>query len=119
VATTRTNFLPAIKATMLLPEKRSDVTLYILLEDFKFNGHIVPKNFVTDGITIPKIFWSILPPAHRYFPAAVVHDYLLTTTTRRIADIEFKEALKLLEISKLRRWIIYSVLRSYSFFKEL
>ena len=107
----KNELLPTIDATILLPEGKSDITRYILLEDFTFSGFTVPKGFVTDGATIPKIFWNILPPVHRYFPAAIVHDYLLSTGTRSFADRHFKIALKELDISKVRRFIMHAAVR--------
>lgn len=106
--------LPVIKATILLPEDRFDVTRYVLLEDFTYGGFTVPKGFVTDGATIPRIFWAILPPVHRYMPAAIVHDYLLTQGPRAEADRQFKILLKRLNISRLRRFLMASAVRLYS-----
>ena len=106
--------LPTINATILLPESRSDVTRYVLLEDFKYAGFTVPKGFVTDGATIPKIFWGMLPPVHRYFPAAIIHDYLLTQGSRAAADREFKIILKKLNISRLRRFLMAGAVRAYT-----
>lgn len=57
----------------------------------------VPEGFVTDGASIPRIFWSILGPFGSYLKAAVIHDYLYsannTTFTRKQADLIFKEAM--------------------------
>ena len=36
----------------------------------------VPKGFVTDGASIPRIFWVYLPRHGKYTKAAVVHDFL-------------------------------------------
>lgn len=36
----------------------------------------VPKGFLTDGASIPRIFWFLFPPFGRYMDAAIVHDYL-------------------------------------------
>jgi hypothetical protein len=36
----------------------------------------VPKGFITDGASVPRIFWSIFPPWGVYGQAAIVHDYL-------------------------------------------
>ena len=48
----------------------------------------VPKGFVTDLASVPRIFWSKYPPIGRYAYAAVVHDYLywVQTTTKDVAD---------------------------------
>lgn len=36
----------------------------------------VPPGFVTDFASIPRIFWSLLPPDGPYCYAAIIHDYL-------------------------------------------
>jgi hypothetical protein len=36
----------------------------------------VPVGFVTDFASIPRAFWSILPPIDNYAKAAVIHDWL-------------------------------------------
>ena len=108
------DLLPTISAVILLPESRSDVTRYVLIGDFKYAGFEVPSGFVTDGLTIPRIFWSILPPIHRYFPAAIIHDYLLTQVSRVEADREFKIVLKKLNISRVRRFLMAAAVRLYS-----
>lgn len=52
------------------------------------NEVTVPKGFVTDLASIPRLFWSALPKTGRYAYAAVLHDYLYWTqsTTRQEAD---------------------------------
>ena len=36
----------------------------------------VPKGFLTDGASVPRVFWFLFPPFGRYMDAAVAHDYL-------------------------------------------
>jgi len=47
-----------------------------ILENKKFRV-TVPQGFITDGASVPKLFWSIagLKPDGLYRAAAVVHDY--------------------------------------------
>src|SRR5262245_55189884 len=47
-----------------------------------FQAVTVPVGFVTDFASIPRIFWSALPPDGRYTYPAIVHDYLYWTQTR-------------------------------------
>lgn len=56
---------------------------------------VIPKNFLTDGASVPRLFWSIIPPWGRYGRAAVVHDYLYRwqKTSRRQADDTLLEAM--------------------------
>ena len=37
---------------------------------------VIPKGFITDFASVPRIFWSVIPPVGKYCGAAVVHDYL-------------------------------------------
>ena len=56
---------------------------YELMSDFVYvrgNGKVIfiPKGFVTDGASIPRLFWRLVgdPFAPDYICAAVVHDFL-------------------------------------------
>lgn len=74
----------------------------------------VPKGFVTDFASIPKIFWSILGhPMGKYAAAAVLHDfmYFLKTFSRKISDQIFENAMKILKVPKWKRKIIYYAVR--------
>jgi Protein of unknown function (DUF1353) len=55
----------------------------------------VPIGFVSDGASIPRLFWIALPKIGRYMYAAIVHDYLYWTqnTTRQTADTILKTAM--------------------------
>jgi hypothetical protein len=53
----------------------------------------VPIGFVTDFASIPRAFWSLLPPDGTYCYAAVIHDYLYWDQTRSRAQSD--EILKL------------------------
>jgi hypothetical protein len=36
----------------------------------------VPKSFKTNLASVPRLFWSIIPPFGKYSQASVIHDYL-------------------------------------------
>jgi len=42
----------------------------------------VPTGFVTDFASIPRLFWSLLPPDGEYTYPAIIHDYLYWTQDR-------------------------------------
>lgn len=42
----------------------------------------VPRGFVTDLASVPRMLWSIFPKTGRYAYAAIVHDYLYWTQDR-------------------------------------
>ncbi len=83
----------------------------------KFSRHYikVPSGFVTDFASIPRIFWSIIPPWGRYGKAAVVHDYLYQQhlTPRKYDDDIFMEAMEVLEVDLWRIVVMYYAVRLF------
>lgn len=83
----------------------------------------VPKNFITDGASVPRIFWAIFSPFGCYFSAAVVHDMLYSPLndefTRSESDGIFLEAMQECNVPWCRRTLIYSAVRcaGWRFFK--
>jgi len=72
---------------------------------------VVPRGFVTDLASVPRVFWSAFPPCGRYTPAAVVHDYLywehLPSCDRKCADRLLFVAMKESKVGRFSRWAIY------------
>jgi hypothetical protein len=74
----------------------------------------IPAGYVSDGATVPRIFWWFMPPwGHRGTRAALVHDYLLEMLvdkrtpvagidTRSKCDWQFFLALKALGVPDWR-----------------
>lgn len=84
----------------------------------------VPAGYLTDGASVPQLFWNIIPPWGQYGQAAVVHDilceYLSVTRcgkteiiTRRRADQVLHEAMVNLEVPLLKRAAIYGAVCMY------
>lgn len=88
----------------------------------------VPKGFITDFASTPRIFWSILPPWGKYGKAAVVHDFLyqfhrITKTIggtehtlyigRKEADSIFLEAMKVLGVNAVTRRVMWATVRVF------
>jgi hypothetical protein len=77
----------------------------------------VPKNFITDGASIPRIFWPIMSPSGEYFEAAIIHDFLYSLCgnkyqlTRKQADDIFNEGMKELGVKPRTRLTIYWAVR--------
>jgi len=65
-----------------------------LLKSITLAGVIVPAGYVTDGISSPRIFWSIFHPFSKYVPAAIIHDYCIGKFGYNVARDKFKRALK-------------------------
>ena len=85
----------------------------------------VPAGFITDFASVPRILWNILPPTGKYGKAAVVHDRLYQDpylkmcadyppfkVTRDFADLVLLEAMEVLEVGWLTRWVIYLGVRT-------
>ncbi len=77
----------------------------------------VPAGYLTDGATVPRLFWSLIPPWGSYGQAAVVHDLLceylsivedgkLKPITRQRCDEIFLEAMTVLGVPVSTRLII-------------
>ena len=76
---------------------------------------VVPKWFVTDFASIPKIFWSIFKPDGNYAYAAVVHDYLYWSqiTSRSKADSIFREVMSNLFITDAQAALLYHAVDTF------
>lgn len=100
----------------------ADGELWEVMEDFEY--HVgsedsnevikVPKGFITDGASIPKIFWSFIGGQWgKYGYAAVLHDFLYHTKiyTRKKSDQIFLEAMGVLGVPKWKRLLMYFAVR--------
>lgn len=85
----------------------------------------VPAGYLTDGATVPRPFWSIIPPWGNYGQAAVIHDILcetqqlysnglLISITRKRADQIFMEAMEAAGVGRWKRYLMYSAVRMWS-----
>ena len=85
-----------------------------VLKSFAFNGVTVPSGFISDGASVPRIFWSIFPPNRTdYLPCAILHDYLCDLEEYRVADEYFKDCLECLKVDRFSRAILYLSVRFY------
>jgi len=85
---------------------------------FTFRGIMIPKGFVTDGASVPRVFWSLFPPNRTdYLPCAIVHDYLCDLREFRKADECFLECLKHLKVSKFTTYTMFIAVRLYHMIK--
>ena len=77
----------------------------------------VPAGYLTDGASVPRFFWSFIPPWGAYGQAAVVHDLLCEylsivdhgkpkAITRQRCDDIFNEAMIVLGVPSGTRLII-------------
>ncbi|EGV2929238.1 DUF1353 domain-containing protein, partial [Salmonella enterica] len=75
----------------------------------------VPAGFVTDLATIPRIFWTILPPDGKYAKAAIIHDWMYDNAlrTKKEADLIFLDGMTVLGVPKWKRIIMYYAVRLF------
>lgn len=81
-----------MKVEIIKPKRWWQRTYYRLLEPTKVGNVTIPKDFVTDGASVPRLLWWLLPPTGVYFDEAVLHDYLVryeVVGTRYAADDYF------------------------------
>jgi hypothetical protein len=95
--------------------------LLMLSERFRYfssyGAIYVPSGMVTDGASIPRMFWAIMGPMGDYFKASVVHDFLYSRYnkefSRKEADLIFKEAMFNTGVPWYRRNTIYKAVRLF------
>jgi len=90
----------------------------------------IPVDYLTDGASVPRLFWDLLPPWGQYGQAAVVHDWLCENLTvdvkgvatpivRREADKAFKEGMEALNVPSWKRNLMYMAVRGYTAYLSL
>ncbi len=75
----------------------------------------VPAGFVTDLASVPRIFWTLLPPDGKYAKAAIIHDYLYDNAlrTKKEADLIFLDGMAVLGVPKWKRIVMYLAVRIF------
>jgi hypothetical protein len=79
----------------------------------------IPKGFVTDFASTPRLLVGVFPRWGKYGNAAVVHDYLYWQQkkyTRERADEIFLEAMEVLGVSKFNKNCLYLAVKHFGFF---
>lgn len=77
----------------------------------------VPAQERTDFASVPRVFVWFVPRYGRYTKAAILHDYLCSVAvpagriSRIDADGIFRQAMRELGVSFLRRWIMWAAVR--------
>ena len=85
---------------------------YFAYKNITFEPH---TGFITDLATIPRIFCTLLPKNGKYAPAAVIHDYIINSKqyTKEMADKAFRQAMKELNVSWIKRELIYVTVKYF------
>lgn len=73
----------------------------------------IPVGTETDGASIPRIIWNVLPPFGIYWRATVLHDYLYRYTKRSRLECDniLLEAMINLGVDEVTRNVIYDGVR--------
>lgn len=74
---------------------------------------VVPRGFVTDFASVPRVFWTFFPKHGEYTRAAIVHDYLYwqQKCSREQADELFDIVMEDSEVDSTSRFTIYAAVR--------
>ncbi|WP_271519133.1 DUF1353 domain-containing protein [Bradyrhizobium sp. CCBAU 53380] len=80
-----------------------------------YSAVTVPTGFVTDFASIPRVFWSALPPDGQYTYPAIVHDYLYWSQagSREDADSILKFGMEDFGIGAPTVTAIYEAVRAF------
>ncbi len=115
----------------------ADWRLWRLLQDLIFEADVkgsgrrivVPAGFDTDGASIPRVLWALLPPTGSYMRAAAVHDFLCEclnkglphpfAPTRAEADRQFLIAMKAIGVIWPVRLTLYLSVRAFVLWRGL
>lgn len=102
----------------------SDSAVYAILTPIEWHPNsttvtlprvLVPRNFVSDLSSVPRVFWSVFRPEPQFIYAAFIHDYLYwdQRTSREVADRIFREVLSDLNTPNMQIDLLYSAVRSF------
>jgi hypothetical protein len=93
-------YLNTIKVELTADMSPAGRELWRVLEDFVYVSDLVgvvviPKDFMTDFASVPRLPFVFLLTGNTAHRAALVHDYLYTTNeySRQLSDEVFKEAI--------------------------
>ena len=75
----------------------------------------VPKGFVTDFASVPRLIQWLVPRWGKYGNAAIIHDWLYwqQEMSRREADRVFIEAMDVMKVFPLLKHLIYAAVRIF------
>lgn len=113
--------MPEMTDILLKPIKGTKKQ-WVVAQDYiyRYNNKIytVPKNFITDLASTPRILWPIFPPSGRYTGAAVIHDYLYSNgykigVSRKKADEIFLGIMEEMGVPAWKRKTMYRAVRLF------
>ena len=93
--------------------------------DDSFTSYVyVPKGYLTNGASVPRIFWNVVPPWGHYGQACVLHDWLCEHNyyfdglnsfylNRKQVNNIFNDAMKVAELPNGKRKLIFGGVEAY------
>jgi len=92
---------------------------WTLVRPLRYTGaekqFFVDAGFTTDGASVPRFLWHVLPPFGRYLKAAVIHDHLYVTreVSRKDADGIFRRMMREAGVNKVKRYTMWAAVRLF------
>jgi len=106
--------------------REMDARHWEVLKEFQYraqqDSYTVSAGQPTDFASVPRAFIWFIPSYGKYTKAAILHDHLCDLATqgqfnRRDADGIFRQAMRVLGVAFLRRWIMWAAVRWNALFK--
>lgn len=116
---------PSKASSKVLRLARFADEMWYLTDDINFSPNkgqenavssvLVPKGFVTDLASIPRLFWSLVPRDGPYIYSAIIHDYLYWSQqeARDRADLTFKFSMQDFQVGTTTIEAVYRAVRSF------
>lgn len=88
---------------------------YRFADPSNYNKIVIPKGFITDFASTPRILYPIIPPIGIYNKACIIHDYLYQEKIflRKTCDLIFLQAMKILDVPKWKRNLMFIIVRLF------
>ena len=75
---------------------------------------VVPKGFISDAASIPRLLWPLFPPDGPWLRASVIHDYLYSIDCPRwMSDAIFRNVMRADGVPLWKRWPIFYAVRIF------
>lgn len=87
--------------------------MFRLTEPVFVEGYEIPEGYETDFASVPKPFFSVVPPIGKHNIAALLHDWLYDNRigTRRAADRLFLKVMLMYSVPKWQAYLMYYAVR--------
>jgi hypothetical protein len=93
------------------------VLIYAVFTNGFFVEITVPEGFETDLASVPRLFWSIIPPFGKYNRAAIIHDYMCRRGIDGfLCDAVFRSIMKTLKVPVWQRIVMFYAVRYWNLF---